>query len=289
MTPGGRSGWVVSRRTGRRLLWGALGVCLFGAVAVAAVLAFLARPHVDSGVLVLITVPFLVLAVVLALEGLSQGLVRLDADGYAPPLGTRRAWADVLALGTGRVDGHEVPVVAVRTAGDLPVVQDVFTGFTDDDVPRLLAALRERAGDLPGFAGVALSDAAWARVEAEADRAASVVRETAQREPVSRERVSFGYPGLVSAIRLDYGPNDAGEGVALFIREDADLALTAHGRRWLRQNRKRSADAATQVAWLFGPHTSEVVPSDGAGFDRLIVRAGEHRPLPFNAEEPDRF
>lgn len=280
--------WVVSRRIGWRGLWGAVGILVFGAAAVASIAAFARAPHVDSFVLVIITVPFLVMAMVLAWEGLGQGLVKLDAAGYSTPLGRRRSWSDVLAVGTGQVEGRETPVVAVRAGEGFPVGQDIFTGFSDAEAPRLVDALRSRVHPV-GFDGLDLGPDWWARVEAEADRSASVVRELCGREPVARERVEFGFPGLVSAVRLDYGPNDAGERVELLVRTASDLAVTAEGRRWLRQNRKRSGDPATQVGWLFEPHTTEVVPSTGAGFDRLVVTVTGRKPLPFNAEEPDRF
>lgn len=278
--------WVVSRRSGRRGFWGLLAVALFGAAFVAALVGFVRAPHVDSGVLVAIVTPFLVMAIVLALEGLTQGMVRLDPAGFATPLGRRRAWADVLAIGTGLVDGRETPVVAVR--GGSGIEQDLFPGFSDDEAPRLVAALRERVVPA-GFASVDPGAQHWAAVDAEADRAEAVVRDTAGRRPVERERIEFGYPGLVHAVRLDYGTNDAGERVELIVRQGTTLALTAHGRRWLRQDRKRSADPATQVGLLFGPHTTEVLGATGGGFDRLVVRADGHKALPFNAEEPDRF
>ncbi|HHU38160.1 MAG TPA: hypothetical protein GXZ45_02585 [Propionibacterium sp.] len=278
--------WVVSRRSGWRGFWGLVGILVFGAAAVASLVAFVQAPHVDSGVLVLITVPFLVMAVVLALEGLGQGLVRVDDTGYSTPLGLRRPWRDVLALGAGQVEGREVPVVAVL--GDAGVAQDVFSGFADDDAPRLLTALRERVTPA-GFSSVELGAGHWDAVEAEADRAASVVRGNAGLEPVSRERVDFGYPGLVDSIVLDYGTTDDGERVELLVRQHTTLAVTTQGRRWLRQDRKRSADPATQVGLLFGPHTVELVEATAGGFDRLVVHAEGQRPLPFNAEEPDRF
>lgn len=278
--------WIVSRSTGRRGFWGLVGVLVFGALTVAALVGFVQAPHVDSFVLVLIAAPFLVMAVVLAVEGLGQGLVRVEPDGYRTILGLRRSWSDVLGVGVGQVDGQAVPVVAVRDGAG--VAQDAFAGFAEGEADRLVAAFRERV-DPAGFAGVSLGEDYWAAVEAEAERAASVVRSASGREPVARERVDFGFPGLPSAIRLDYGTNDAGEGVELLVREAAELALTASGRRWLRQNRKRSADPATQVAALFGPHTTTVKPSTGAGFDRLVVQPEGGRRMVFNAEEPDRF
>lgn len=279
--------WLISRTTGRRGFWGLVGVLVFGWATVAAIIGFVKAPHVDSGVLVMIALPFLVMAVVLALEGLGQGLVRVDEQGYRTILGRRRAWSDVLGVGTGQLEGQTVPVVAVRSSAGVPE-QDSFAGFAESDAATLVDAFLARV-DPAGFSSVALPESYWAAVEAEADRAASVVRAEGGREPLSRERVEFGFPGLPSAIRLDYGTNDAGEGVELLVRESTELALVASGRRWLRQNRKRSADPATQVAALFGPHTTTAKPSKGAGFDRLAVRPEGRRPLAFNAEEPDRF
>ena len=281
------SPWVVSRRTGRRGLWGLAGVAVFGALAAAAVAAFVRAPHVDSGVMLVIAVTFLLAAVVLALEGLARGLVHVDAQGYRTPMGLRRAASDVLAVGTGQVEGDRVPVVAVRGTSGGPE-QDVFTGFADQDSDRLVAALRERLHPV-GLAGALPGEDYWARVEAEAERAASVVAAAGGRRPLSRDRVEFGYPGLATALRLDYGTNDAGEGVELVVRESTTLAVVAAGRRWFRQDRKRSADPASQVEWLFGPHTTTVEPSTGTGFDRLVVSVEGRRPLVFNAEEPDRF
>ena len=40
---------------------------------------------------------------------------------------------------------------------------------------------------------------------------------------------------------------------------------------------------------LFTDYTVTAMPSAGAGFDRLRVTVPGERPLPFNAEEPDRF
>lgn len=280
---------VRSRRTAARGFWGLVGVVVFGLATVAAAIAFVQAPHVDSAVLILIVAPFLVMAVVLAWDGVGQGIARLERDHYRLLAGPPRPYDDVLAIGKGLVDGREVPVVALRDSGAFPVVADTYIGFADADADTLVDALRSRV-EAPGFDGVELGAEYWAEVDAEAERAASVVRETGGREAVARERVEFGFPGLITAIRLDYGTNDAGERVELLVRQSTDLALTTHGRRWLRQHRKRSADPATQVGWLFGEHTAEVVPTKGAGFDRLVVR-GEGGPgkLMFNAEEPDRF
>ncbi len=280
---------VRSHSTGTRGFWGLAGVVVFGAATVAAVVEYARAPHVDSAVMILIVVPFLLMACVLAWEGVGRGIARLDADGYRLLGGAPRCYDDVLAVGKGMVDGREVPVVALRGEGAFPVVADAYTGFADADADTLIAALRARV-DAPGFVGVELSEAYWAEVDAEAERAASVVREVCGRIPLADERVEFGFPGLVSAVRLDYGMNDADERVELVVRRSSDLALTAHGRRWLRQNRKRSVDPATQVGWLFEAHTTVTVPTKGAGFDRLVVRGdGGPGKLVFNAEEPDRF
>ncbi|MFT3877868.1 MAG: hypothetical protein QM708_15820 [Propioniciclava sp.] len=280
---------VRSRRTAARGFWGIAGVVVFGLATVAAAIMFAQAPHVDSAVLIVIVAPFLVMAVVLAWDGVGQGIARLEGDHYRLLAGPPRPYRDVLAIGKGLVDGREVPVVALRDSGAFPVVADTYIGFADADADTLLDALRARV-NAPGFAGIELGASYWAEVEAEADRAVAVVRSSCGREPLSRDRVEFGFPGLVSAVRLDYGLNDAGERVELLVRQSTDLALTAHGRRWLRQNRKRSADPATQVGWLFGEHTAEIMPTKGAGFDRLVVRGeGGPRKLMFNAEEPDRF
>lgn len=283
--------WVVSRRTGWRGLWGAVGVLVFGAAAVAAVVAFVREPHIDSGVLVLITVPFLVMAVVLAIEGLGQGLVRVDASGYATPLGRRRAWADVLAVGTGLVEGQETPVVALRSDSALGVEQEAFPGFAGEEAATLVEALSTHASG-SGFSGVEPSEAWWEDVEAEAERVASVVRTRSGREPLGRERIPFGFGSVPNAVRLYYGRNSSEEHVDLIVHGGTELALTVDGRRYLRQHRKRSGDAAEQLGLLFATHTTDVVPTTGAGFDRLRLRFDEvHgvRPMWFNAEEPDRF
>lgn len=290
MTPVSAS-WLVSRRSGWRALWGGLGVLVFGIAAVAAVVGFVREPHIDSGVLVLITVPFLVMAVVLAVEGLGQGLVRIDDAGYSTLLGRRRAWGDVLAVGTGLVEGQQTPVVAVRSDSPLGVEQDMFPGFAGDEAARLVEALSAHTSG-PGFVGVEPSPAWWEAVDAEAERAASVVKARSGREPLGRERIPFGFGPVPSALRLYYGRNASEEHVDLIVHGGTDLVLTVDGRRYLRQHRKRSGDAADQVGLLFETHATEVVPTTGAGFDRLRLRFDEItgvRPMWFNAEEPDRF
>ena len=289
MSGSGTVGWVISRRTGWRAVWGALGILVFGAAFVAALVAFIAAPHVDSGMLVIIPLPFFAAALVMAAEALMQGMVHVDQQGYTMPLRPRHAWKDVLGVGFGEVDGRRLPVVALATPGDFPVAQDTFPGFADDDGDALVEAMVRWTGDSQGFAGLRPSEGWWAAAEAEADRVTGVVEAASGRTPVSRERVAYGYPGMVSAIRLDYGTNAAGDLVEVLCRRTSDLAVTREGRRWLRQNRKRSADPAGQVAWLLGDYEVAQVPNTGAGFDRLTLQVPGQRPLRFNAEEPDRF
>lgn len=287
-TPG-EPGWIVSRRTGWRALWGGLGVLVFGAATLYSVLGLLRAPQVDSAVLVLIAVPFFVMALVLAWDGLCQGLVHLDAVGYRTPRKGRRPWSEVLAVGMGEVDGRIMPVLALRAEGEpFPIAQEAFPGFADNEAPRLVAAVRAFCGEGAGFVGLTATHQWWRDAEVEADRVAEIVSNACGRHPVARERTEFGYP-IPSAIRLDYGSNDAGERVEVFCRRTSDLSLSTHGRRWLRQNRKRSPDPATQVALLFGAHTVTQTPNKGAGFDRIVVVPEGGKPIPFNAEEPDRF
>lgn len=280
--------WVVSRRTGVRAAWSLLGVAVFAVATVVAAAMFARDPQVDSFVLILIAAPFLVMAVVLGVEVVGQGLVRVDAAGYATVLGRRRRWADVLAVEAANIGGRDVAAVAVRDAAEpLGLGQDVFTGFADAEASELVATLRGFV-DPPGLAGVRVPEAWWVEANAEAQRASAVVREATGREPVAVERIEFGFTGLPTALYLDYGTNPAGDGVGLIVRRATDLALIRDGRRWLRQHRRRSPDPATQVGALFGPLTVTVVPSDGAGLDRLVVEADGGR-IVFNAEEPDRY
>lgn len=286
----GGAGWLVSRRTRGRAVWSGLGVVVFGAATIATLVGFVRAPHVDSGVLVLIALPFLVMAVVLALEALGQGLVHVDGAGYRTLLGARRAWGDVLALGVGEVDGRTMPVVALAdAAGAFPLTQESFPGFAEEEAPRLVAAFAAHCGRGAGFGGVTVPQGWWDDAEAEASRVEAVVTEGCGRAPQGRDRVAFGYPGVPSAVRLDYGTNAVGDRVEVLCRRSSDLALTRAGRRWLRQNRKRSADPATQVCLLFGDYTVEETPNRGAGFDRIGVVSASGGRLPFNAEEPDRF
>ena len=284
-----RAGWLTSRRTGRRALWGVLGVVVFGAAAGFALAGFVRAPHVDSGVLLVIALAFFVMALVLAVEALGQGLIHVDTAGYRTLLGGRRPWRDVLALGVGEVDGRSMPVIALADpSAPFPLVQESFPGFAEEEAAGLLAAFAEHCGQGAGFDRIAVPPQWWADAEAEADRVVALVASGCGREPLARDRVAFGYPGVPSAVRLDYGTNGAGDRVEVLCRRASDLALTHQGRRWLRQNRKRSADPATQVCALFTDYTVTAMPSAGAGFDRLSVTVPGERPLPFNAEEPDR-
>ena len=281
--------WLVSRRVGVRGFWGAVAVLLFGYAATLALADAVRAPSVPSVVLFVILLTFFAMAVVLALESVSSGLLRLGADGYRTLLGRRRRWSEVLALGTGRVDGRDAAVVAVRADGGGLVDQDAFTGFAEDETALVVAALRERAPVTPGFREVVAGADHWRAVEAEADRASASAREVAGRTPLVRERVAYGFPGLADTIRLDYGTNAAGERVEMLVRDGVDLALVTHGRRWIRQTRRRSAYAPTQVGLLFGEHASVVEGATAGGFDRLVVTVPGRRDLVFNAEEPDRF
>lgn len=279
----------VSRLTRRRALWGGVAILGSGAIAVAAVLAAITEQSVPSIVLAAIVVALALMAGVLAIDGVSQGVLRVNSDGYATHLTGLHPWHSVLALGTATVEGRRLPTVALRSIDGFVVEQDLLRGFADDEGEAVLDVLDQHAPPLPGFGDVVLDAAWWATVEAEAERAIGVVRESAAREPISRERVPFGFPGLTSAIRLDYGTNLAGERVELIVRQGLDLALTTQDRRWLRQHRRRSPDAATQVAPLFGEHQVKLRPDRGTGFDRITVSLPDQRPLTFNAEEPDRY
>jgi hypothetical protein len=112
-----------------------------------------------------------------------------------------------------------------------------------------------------------------------------VVADAISRDPLARERVSYGYPGLVSAIRLDYGTNEAGRPGGGACAVAPAISRWHEGRRWLRQNRKRSADPASQVAWLLGTYQLTEAAEWGAGFDKVTVQVEGQRPLRFNAEE----
>lgn len=285
------SGWIVSRRSRGRLLWSVGVLAVVAVPVVVAVLEAVREPSVPSVVLAAILVALGAASVVLAGESFGSGFVKLDAAGYRVPMGTPRAWSDVLAVGWAAVEGREVVAVAVHSPGEtFPVVSDLFPGFDGPDAEALAHALRARAPEAAGdFSGVDLPSSWWAEVEAEASRVRAVVAETTGREPLSSERIVWGYPGLVSAVLLDYGVNDAGEGVQVLIRRSADLAVVREGVRYVRQVRKRTPDAATEVGLLFDDHTMDVMPATGHGFAQAVITLPGRRPLRFTAEEPDRY
>ncbi len=284
------TGWVVSPHVWRRGAIAGLIVLACVAWAAWALAGLVAAPSVPSAFLALLAVTAAALAAVLGGETVGTGFVRLGPEGYRPPLGAHRSWSDVLALGEGLVQGQLVPVVAVRgTPGGFPVAEDTFTGFPEADAPLLLEALRAWVPSPPGFGAVAVPPSWWTVVDAEADRVREVVRTASGREPVVESREVYGYPGLESALTLNYGSNDAGEVVQVIVRRSSDLALVVDGRRYVRQNRRRSPDPADQVATLFGPHVTERVPAADGGFDQLRVVPEGSRPILFNAEEPDHY
>ncbi|MFV0451716.1 MAG: hypothetical protein ACK5LS_05630 [Propioniciclava sp.] len=280
---------LVSRLTAGRIVWGVLASVAFVAAAAAAVRAAVAEVSVPSVLLALILAALAGMAIVLSLDGVTQGILRVGPRGYATHLTRLHPWSAVLDIGTAAVEGRPVPAVALRSMTGFVVEQDMLRGFAAEETGAVLAALTDAAPELPGFSEVVLDAAWWATVEAEAERAVGVVRAATGREPETRERVAFGFPGLISAIRLDYGFNDAGERVEVYVRQGLDLALTVDDRRWLRQHRRRSRDAAAQVAVLLGEHQVRMSPSSGTGFDRLRLMAPGERPITFNAEEPDRY
>lgn len=286
--------WVVSGRTRSRLVWSVLALAVVGAGVVWALADAVREPSVPSVVLAAIGVAAGAGAAVLAGEAFGAGFVRVDEQGYRVPLGTPRRWTDVLAVGTAEVEGRTVPSVALHRprpdAVEFPLAIDTFTGFADADAARLLAELRGRTGHAAGdFSGVELSPAWWAEAEAEASRVREAVAQSSGRRPVAQARVELGFPGLASAVLLDYGTNEVGEGVQVLVRRASDLAVVREGVRYLRQARRRTPDAASEVGVLFGPHTTTVLPASGVAFEQLVVTPEGGRPLRFTAEEPDRF
>lgn len=282
----------MSRRTRGRLLGAALALAVVAAAVVWAVADAVREPSVPSVVLAAILLAAGLGAVVLAGEAFGSGFVRVTDGGYRVPLGTPRRWTDVLAVGTAVLEGRQVPTVALRGGTDDPfgVVTDTFAGFADADADALLAELRGRTPHATGdFSPVRLPASWWTEVEAEATRVRDAVEATSGRRPVASARVELGYPGLASAVLLDYGTNEAGEGVQVLVRRSADLALVRDGVRYVRQVRKRTPDASGEVGLLLGPHTTEVLPAVDYGFAQAVVTVDGRRPLRFNAEEPDRF
>lgn len=283
--------WIVSGRTRARLAWSLLALAGVGAAVVWAVADAVREPSVPAVVLAAILLATGAGAVVLAGEAFGSGFVRVGSEGYRVPLGTPRRWADVLAVGTASVEGRVVPTVALRDpAAAFPVVSDTFGGFSDAEAEVLLAELRARTPQAPGeFSSVRLPPAWWAGVDAEASRVRDAVAASSGRRPVAEARVELGYPGLASAVLLDYGTNAAGEGVQVLVRQGSDLVLVRDGVRYLRQARRRTPDAAAEVDALFGPHDTESLPESAFGFAQAVVTVEGRRPLRFNAEEPDRF
>lgn len=282
--------WIVSSRSRGAAAWSVPAVALFVGVAGWTIADVVREVSVPSVVLAAIVTAAALVAVIVAGQSVSAGFVRLDDDGYATPLGTPRRWADVLAVGRVRREGAVVPAVAVRSGEGFPIAHDTFTAFTDADADALLAEVRARAPHAVGdFGAVDLPAAWWAEVEAEAARIRGEVEAASGRLPVAQRRVEFGYPGLTSAILLDYGRNDAGEGVEVVVRRSPDLALVRDGVRYLRQARKKTPDAAAEVGVLFDAHTTEILPGTDLAWPQAVVTAEGRRPLRFNAEEPDLF
>lgn len=295
--------WFVSGRSRVRLAWTALVLVVVASGVVWAVLDALREPSVPSIVLAAILASLAAGAVVLAGEAFGSGFVRLTADGYRAPLGALRRWADVLAIGSASVEGRRVPAVALRawpekasgTSGvsrfpEFPVVMDTFVGFTEAEGDALAAEFAARAPGAPGeFSSIVLPPSWWAAVDTEAARVREAVAAASGRHPVAEARVELGYPGLASALLLDYGDNDAGEQVQVLVRLASDLALVVDGVRFLRQARKRTPDAAAEVEALFGPHGTELLPATDLALAQAVVTVEGRRPLRFNAEEPDRF
>lgn len=282
---------VLARRLRLRAGVSALAVAVFGWASLAAVAAALRAPNVPSITLALIATSWAVAVVVMAAESVGGSVLLLSEAGYRTGLTPLRPWPQVVRIATGWVDNQRVPVVARRDEGDFPVAEDTLTGFAEPDADRALAAFSAWApaaghGD---FSSVVLPPAHRAAFEATADRVTAEVRAATGREPGGRVWAEFGFPGLVSALVLDYGINAAGEGVQVIVRHAADVALLADGRRHLRVTKRRSLPVAAQVGVLFGEHTTTEVPSRGTGFDQLRVDAPGQRPAWFNAEEPDRY
>ena len=285
-------GWFRSSTLPAKMVWLALGGLTVGVLAIWAVADASTAPSVPSVMLAALALVGAVALYTMLAEAVASSMVHLSPQAYAAPVSPARRWEDVLAISTGQVEGRRVPVVALRVPeGGFPLSQDVFTGFVDADADRLVSAMlqwRPEAADA-SFAGVVVPQSWWAEVDAEAERVTDTVAAASGRRPVARERIEFGYPGLASAVRLDYGPNQAGEGVEVIVKRTAELAVVIDGTRYLRQRRKRTPEAATEVEALFGDHTTIVHPGDGLAFDEAVVTTADGVALRFNAEEPDRF
>lgn len=282
-----------SRLIGTRIAVGGLAVALFGAAAGWSVSAVLRQPHVPQITMAAIAIAIFVAVVVMAVESISSSVVVFGPEGYRRPMGGLRPWGRVVRVGTGMVEGRPAVTVALLAEdGDFPVTQDEFASFSaPEDVAGLVAEFLRWApeADRGDFSGVELGAGLKAEIEATAARVAAEVEKETGRRPLSVEWIEFGYPGLRSALLLDYGPNQVGEGVQVIARNGADLAIVVDDRRWLRVTRKRTPPVPEGVAALFGAHDTTRHEADGVGFDRLIVEAEGQRPVQFNAEEPDRF
>lgn len=283
---------IVSERIGVRSAVGLLAVVLFGAAAVWTVGAAFTAAAMPQLVVAAIAVSWFVVVAVMAAESVSSSVVVCSEQGYRRPLGGLRPWRRVVRVGTGMIEGQRAPTVALLDDGDFPISQDTFGSFASSGdaqalVNGLLAwAPEAAAGD---FSSVDLGEGLRAEIERTADEVAGEVEQATAKRPLSREWIEFGYPGLASAILLDYGENEAGEGVQLIVRRRVDLAIVSEGRRWLRVTKKRTPGVAEGCRALFGPHTTTRQDAVGLGFDQLIVSAAGQRPVQFNAEEPDRF
>ena len=284
---------VVSGRLGGRVAVGVLAVVLFGSAAAWAVVAAVSRPEIPQIVLATIAVAWLVVVVVMAVESLTASVVTFSEEGYRRPLGGLRPWEHVVRVGSGIVEGQRTPTVAMLAPeGDFPIIQDEFASFNaPGDTEALVQAMLSWVPDAArgDFSGVELRTGFRASIEESADRVEGDIEALASRRPVSRQWIEFGYPGLESAILLDYGQNSQGEGVQVIVRHAPDLALVVEGQRWIRVNKKRTPPVAEGCAALFGTHTTTREDADGIGFDRLMVEADGQRQVQFNAEEPDRF
>lgn len=281
--------WIVSGRTRARVIRIGLLLTVVAVLVGWAVAEVVAQPSVPSVVMAAILGAAGVAAVVLAGEAFGAGFVHVDSSGYRAPMATPRRWTDVLAVGTATVEGRTVPAVAVRSREGVGIEQDVFTGFADADAEALLTELRSRTPQATGdFSRVAVPATWWAVVDAEAERVRAGVAAASGHQATSA-RVELGYPGLATAVELDYGVNSAGERVTVVVHGRSDLALTVGGVRYLRQDRKKTPDPVDEVGLLFEPHATELSPASELGLAQAVVAVDGRRPLRFNAEEPDRF
>lgn len=284
---------IVSEKIGLRAAVSALAVSLFGAAAAWTVAAAISRVDMPAIVVAAIASSWFVVVAVMAFESVSSSIVMCDASGYRRPLGGLRPWETVVRVGTGMIEGQRAPTVALRSDdGDFPIGQDTFGAFASErDAGSLVSGLlawapQAAAGD---FSGVDLGAALTAEIETSATSVQKQIESAAGMQPETRTWIEFGYPGLSSAILLDYGENDSGERIQVIARRKVDLAIVMDGRRWLRVVKKRSPDVATGFVALLEPHTTTRRDAVGLGFDQLIVTAKGLRPTLFNAEEPDRF